>query len=237
MSQTEEPDNAAVRGVRRIELRTTNPTAAAEHYEDLLGWSLLFSGDGSVGGWVGDRLATVLRPAGDQPTGWHVVFGGSESRTLTGPDGVTASVDTGRPQHGPWAPRPRHGEPCWVELSTGSDDHDQYWTGQLGWRVHHPEVPGEQRFALFGADPTGEDVHRPVAGRMREADPAGAAWICYFAVADVAAAAKLATELGGTVAFGPAELPAGLVATVTDPLGGRYALLQDPTGWGGNWSI
>jgi predicted enzyme related to lactoylglutathione lyase len=236
VTETVVPENTAVRGVRRIELRTTDPESVAEHYEQLLGWNLTFRADGSVGGWVGDRLATVLRPAGEQPNGWHVVFGGPRSGQLTDPDGATASIDTGRPQHGPWAPRPRHGEPCWVELATTADDHDGYWTRELGWTVHRPNTPDADRFALFGADPTGEDEHRPVAGRKRD-DAAATGWICYFAVADITATTTLATKLGGTVAFGPAELPGGLVATVTDPHVGRYALLQDPTGWGGNWSI
>jgi uncharacterized protein len=237
VAETVLPEKTAVRGVRRVELRTADPTATAEHYERLLGWSLIFAPDGSVGGWVGDRLATVLRPAGAQPAGWHVVFGGPQRRTLTDPDGVTASVDTGRPQHGPWAPRPRHGEPCWVELATAADEHDGYWTRELGWTVHHPGTAAADRFALFGTDPTGDDVHRPVAGRIRGDGVADAGWVCYFAVEDVAATAEIAAELGATVCFGPAELPGGLVATVIDPYGGRYALLQDPAGWGGNWSI
>jgi len=33
------------------------------------------------------------------------------------------------------------------------------------------------------------------------------------------------------------ELPTGLVAALTDPTGAEYGLVQDPSGWGGNWSI
>jgi predicted enzyme related to lactoylglutathione lyase len=236
------PENTAVRGVRRIELRTDDPGSAAEHYEELLGWSLLFGLDGSIGGWVGDRMASVLlRPTAEHPAGWNVVFGGREPRSLTGPDGARAGVDIGRPQHGPWAPAPRHGEPCWVELTALAEEHDQYWTEEMCWTVHHQNGQGAERFALFGADPSGEDGHRPVAGRLRReplvGDVLGAGWMCYFAVADIAAAVKLATELGGTVSFGPAELPTGLVATLSDPTGAEYGLVQDPSGWGGNWSI
>lgn len=44
-------------------------------------------------------------------------------------------------------------------------------------------------------------------------------WMNYFAVADVAAAANRAAELGGKAMMPPMDFP-----------GGRFAILQDPQG-------
>jgi predicted enzyme related to lactoylglutathione lyase len=52
-------------------------------------------------------------------------------------------------------------------------------------------------------------------------------WLTHFAVADVAAAARRAAELGGTVLLAPAaELREGTLAVVTDPTGAILALQQ-----------
>jgi predicted enzyme related to lactoylglutathione lyase len=54
-------------------------------------------------------------------------------------------------------------------------------------------------------------------------------WLTYFAVADVAAAARRAAELGGKVLLAPAaDLREGTLAVVTDPTGAVLALQQQP---------
>ena len=210
------PDSPA-RGVRRVELSTTDPEPIAEFYSHLLGWVIIAEPDGSFTGWVGDRLATRVQP-GDQ--GWRIVFAGAGARDLDG----GAAVDSGRVLHGPWAPQPRSGELCWVELM-GSAQSDDYWAGELGWQVR---APGGE-FTLY--DATVADDRRPVAGRL--AAPGG--WTCYFAVPDVASAIAEATDMGGTVLIGPKEVPTGVVAAVADPAGSVFALLENPVGWGGTW--
>ncbi|MFI9007626.1 VOC family protein [Actinosynnema sp. NPDC053489] len=203
------------RGVRRVELSTTDPEPIAEFYAALLGWVIIAEPDGSFTGWVGDRLATHVRPGDD---GWRVVFAGDAPRDLD----HGAAVDTGRVLHGPWAPRPRPGEPCWVELM-GTADTD---AAALGWQVRDPG--GE--FTLYDAGTP--DDRRPVAGRLTA--PGG--WTCYFAVPDLTAAAAAATGLGGRVLIGPKEVPTGVVAAVADPAGAVFALLENPAGWGGAWN-
>src|SRR5947209_3173809 len=66
------PDVAPVRGVRRIEILTEEPLAAAEFHARLLKWVVLPAVDGSsVACWVGDRLTVALRPpTQDEQPGW-----------------------------------------------------------------------------------------------------------------------------------------------------------------------
>ncbi|XVS60649.1 VOC family protein [Actinosynnema sp. CA-299493] len=210
------PDSPA-RGVRRVELSTTHPEPIAEFYAHLLGWVLIAEPDGAFTGWVGDRLAARVHP-GDPA--WRVVFAGAGPRDLD----LGAAVDSGRVLHGPWAPQPRPGEPCWVELM-GSPADDDYWAGELGWQVRDPD----DGFTLYDAG-AGDD-RRPVAGRLTA--PGG--WTCYFAVPDIAAALTEATDMGGTVLIGPKTVPTGVVAAVADPAGTVFALLENPPGWGGAW--
>jgi predicted enzyme related to lactoylglutathione lyase len=54
-------------------------------------------------------------------------------------------------------------------------------------------------------------------------------WLTYFAVPDVAAAARRAAELGGEVLLPPSQdLREGTLALVTDPAGAVFALQQAP---------
>ncbi|MEU4766192.1 VOC family protein [Actinosynnema sp. NPDC023794] len=201
-----------------MELSTTRPEPIAEFYAHLLGWVLIAEPDGAFTGWVGDRLAARVHP-GDPA--WRVVFAGPGPRDL----GVGAAVDSGRVLHGPWAPQPRPGEPCWVEIMGDAADDDDHWAGALGWQVRDPD--GE--FTLYDAAVT--DDRRAVAGRLT----GQGGWTCYFAVPDVAAALAEATDMGGTVLVGPRDVPTGVVAAVADPAGAVFALLENPAGWGGAW--
>lgn len=211
------PDSPA-RGVRRVELSTTRPEPIAEFYAHLLGWVIIAEPDGVFTGWVGDRLATRVHPG---TPAWRIVFAGTGTRDLD----PGAAVAPGRVLHGPWAPQPRPGEPCWVELR-GDPDTDEHWAAELGWQVRDPG--GE--FTLYDAAIAGD--RRPVAGRLT----AQGGWTCYFSVPDIVAACADATDMGGTVLIGPREVPTGVVAAIADPDGSVSALLENPAGWGGTWS-
>ncbi|WP_199443120.1 VOC family protein [Umezawaea beigongshangensis] len=222
--------DSPVRGLRRVELCTPAPEAVAEFYAELLGWVVLPDPDGTTGGWVGDRLAVRVRPVPrGGAAGWRMVFAGERERDLVDPAGVAAGVSRGRVLHGPWAPQPRAGEPCWTELMTApGGDTDAFWAAELGWRPR----AAEQGFTLF--DARCAQSTRAVAGRLRTtAVPAG--WTCCFAVVDVRITAKAATASGGTVLVPPTEVPTGVVAVLADPAGGVFTLLQEPRGWGGSW--
>ncbi|MBA8924711.1 hypothetical protein BC739_001908 [Kutzneria viridogrisea] len=228
--------------MRRIELRATDPASAAEHYRQLFGWIVMTAEDGTLRCWVGDRLAVLVRPPTSwETTGWHAVFGGRPSALLTDPAGISATLDPGRVRHGPFAPPPRHGEPCWIELMTATAT-DDYWNRELGWATR---AAGQARdikpFALHTVasdeDTPGE---RAIAGRLlidaATAAGVGTTWMTYFAVSDIEAATDAAVLAGGTVLIEPREVETGLLAAIADPFGTVSTLLQDPIGWGGAWA-
>lgn len=73
----------------------------------------------------------------------------------------------------------------------------------------------------------GEDM---VGGMMditgRVPDEVPAHWLAYFAVDDTDAALEKITGSGGTVAFGPIDIPAGRFAVVRDPNGATFAVIK-----------
>ncbi|HWO58842.1 MAG TPA: VOC family protein [Umezawaea sp.] len=211
------------RGLRRIELTTDAAEPTADFFSQLLGWAVLPEPDDVFGGWVGDRLAVRISP-GDAVR-WRLVFAGTPVRALE----HGASVDRGRVLHGPWAPEPRPGEPCWVEL-LGIDDADDHYATELGWTARDPEEP----FSLFDVDLDG--TPRPVAGRLTADTGLPPGWMVYFSVPDLDAAVASAADLGGSVVVEPREVPTGLIASIADPAGAVVTLLQTPAGWGGAWA-
>jgi predicted enzyme related to lactoylglutathione lyase len=227
-----------VKGLRRVELRSHDPEGSAEYYRRLFGWIAMGADDGTQRCWVGDRLAVLIRRPTDRETlGWHLVLGGRPTALLTDPTGVTATLDPGRVRHGPWAPPPRHGEPCWFELMT-AETTDDYWARQLGWAPRAPDGADIKPFALFDApDDTGA---RAIAGRLlvdqATAADMGSSWMCHFATSDIQHVTDTAAEAGGTVLIDPREVPTGVMAAVADPYGTVCTLLEDPIGWGGAWA-
>jgi predicted enzyme related to lactoylglutathione lyase len=208
-------------GLRRLELSVAEPELSVDFFAGVLGWAVIAEAGGSFTGWVGDRLAAQV-VAGER--GWRVFFGGDESRELAG----NSSVDSGRVLHGPWAPAPRGGEPCWVELMTGEPD-DGYWTRELGWEVG----AGTDDFVLYTSSRHGDP--RPVAGRLKTERAQG--WQTCFAVDDLAVACAKVSELDGRVLLEPTTVPTGLVASIEGPHGGACVLLEQPKGWGGAWAV
>ncbi|MCS7479623.1 VOC family protein [Umezawaea endophytica] len=210
-----------VRGLRRIELTTRAPEATADFFSQLLGWSVLPEAGEVYGGWVGDRLAVRISPG--EHVDWRLVFAGVPVRASE--HGV--AVDRGRVLHGPWAPEPRPGEPCWLEML---GDRDADYARELGWSVRDPAEP----FSLLDVDPDG--TPRAVAGRLTTDTGLPPGWMVYFSVPDLDAAVASATDLGGSVVTDPHEVPTGLVASIADPAGAVVTLLENPAGWGGAWA-
>ncbi|WP_416967539.1 VOC family protein [Streptomyces sp. 4F14] len=115
-----------------------------------------------------------------------------------------------------------HGTPAWNELLT-----------------YDTETVAKFYETLFGYDSTPSpdtvtlrlDGH-PV-GALHALGPAlprerGPHWLTYFEVADTDAALSRAVSLGGHVVSPAETTPLGRVATLSDPEGARFALLQRP---------
>ncbi|MFC7339946.1 hypothetical protein [Saccharopolyspora griseoalba] len=213
------PATAVVRGLRRVDLLSPDPMAAAVFYRAVLDWSPVPVPVG-FDCWVGNRrCATIRKPRAGEPPGFRPVFAGAAMNyTLTGPDDAVAQLAEGRAQHGPWAPAPRSGEPCWVELATTSPQRaDAFWADTLGWQV----VEGEPVVYLTSG--------RPVATRVTER-ATGPGWLCYLSLPDLPDVGRLADKHGGRAE--PVEHPLlpGAVL-LTDPTGGTTGLTTADT-WG-----
>jgi predicted enzyme related to lactoylglutathione lyase len=56
-------------------------------------------------------------------------------------------------------------------------------------------------------------------------DEIPAHWLVYFAVEDTDATVAKAEETGGTLRFGPIDIPIGRFAVMTDPNGSAFAVI------------
>lgn len=214
------PPQPTARGLRRAELITTDVEAAVRFHERLFDWKVLQT-EAGIDCWVGERRCARIRSrkAGES-LGWRLVFAGApQDGSLTGPDDTTATMTRGRAQHGPWAPKPRDGEPCWIDLAAGDVDRaDAFWPDMLGWTVE------DRTYATGG---------RPVAHRVPSGDRDGRpGWLCYIGVADLAASAGRAEELGGRVVERLPHAVLGDTVLLADPFDAVLGLVVTTAAWG-----
>lgn len=118
------------------------------------------------------------------------------------------------------------GTPAWHELLT---------VETVGVAKFYEAVFGYEEEPVVSADFDYVTLHaggRPVAGLhgVGHALPRdrGPHWMTYFEVADADSATRLLVELGGHVLGPPHDSPHGRVATVADPEGARFALIENP---------
>lgn len=113
---------------------------------------------------------------------------------------------------------PATGTFCWNELMTTDVEKVKgFYTGLFGWTTREMDMGPNGTYTLWVNQ--GKDV----GGCMKLPPEAGNVpphWMGYVAVADVDAAAKKVTELGGTVHHPPTDIP-GV---------GRFSVIADPTG-------
>ncbi|KAA2252973.1 VOC family protein [Solihabitans fulvus] len=69
---------------------------------------------------------------------------------------------------------------------------------------------------------------RDVGGIYPADEGTAAQWKVYFGVADTDAAAKTATDNGGTVVSEPTDTPYGRMATIRDPQGAMFSIMSTP---------
>lgn len=116
-----------------------------------------------------------------------------------------------------------HGALNWNELTT--DDTAtavDFYKKVFGYEVETTETPGGRDYHMFKVG------DRVIAGALEPAKPdVPNFWGVYFAVDDVAEAERLATESGGSVAYGPMEAPeVGTFLGLTDPVGSQFTVIQ-----------
>ncbi|MFJ6216333.1 VOC family protein [Streptomyces sp. NPDC092296] len=129
-------------------------------------------------------------------------------------------------EHAGWQAVGVPGAPAWTELLTPEVGAAAAFYGSVFG--HQVARVGPQAPARCEADALLRVDGRPVAGIRGAAGLRGGPprWRVQFAVADVAAAAGAAVELGGRVLAGPQESPYGWLARLSDPEGGHFTVVQ-----------
>ncbi len=118
------------------------------------------------------------------------------------------------------------GEFCWVDLSTTDVEAAKGFYGDL-LGVGYDPAPGDPEetggYGFFVKDGKLLAGIGPV-----QSDEAHSAWSSYVKVEDADATAEKAKDAGGTVFFGPVDLPneAGRVAMLRDPTGAFFGIVE-----------
>jgi uncharacterized protein len=134
-----------------------------------------------------------------------------------------------------WQPRAHPGaglvnEPgafTWNELNTRDPEGAKaFYAAVFGWEIEDHEMEGMGTYTEWkqSEDPMGGMMD--MRGRVPDEVPPH--WLTYFAVEDTDASVKKVKELGGGVAFGPIDIPAGRFAVVHDPHGAMFAVIKMP---------
>ncbi|MEW2131681.1 VOC family protein [Streptomyces sp. NPDC005435] len=238
----------------RVSLLTHRPAAAKEFYGALFGWEFA-SGPGRRTRALldGQEVAGIGQSPPDRqlPAAWTPFFtssdvdvaagqvrlcGGTvavgpldsagEGRAVVAADPAGAVFGLREDKGASPAPGDdRHGLPVWAELITYETERVVKFYETVCGYEQDPVPPGPGRVTLRGDG-------RPVAG-LRGAGRAvprdrGAHWLTHFRVTDVERAHARVTALGGRVLEAVREDAAGRAATVADPEGAVFAVLQLP---------
>lgn len=239
-----------------VDLMTKSPDRSAAFYEELFGWrSSTGAGDYRIARLAGRAVAGILPAAEGQPIEeWAVWLGVDDvdaSFALALRHGATPLMepfqvrDEGRcalvldpagactglwqgGRHAGLEARGVPGSPAWFELHVGDAEaaRDFYRdvfglrAVQMGsgedfryWTMHH----GQEREAAFGLFGSGERDERGASA---------GAWVVYFATEDATDCVRRARRLGADLRFGPEPSVYGRMATLCDPLGAAFNLLQ-----------
>lgn len=114
---------------------------------------------------------------------------------------------------------------AWNELLSRDLDASLDFGHRLfGWDYQAMEMPGMTYHVIAGGDEGGLGGLMAMPESMPDQVPSH--WNVYVLVDDAQAAVDRATELGGTVAHGPDETPVGILASIQDPQGGGFSIMQ-----------
>jgi predicted enzyme related to lactoylglutathione lyase len=236
-----------------VDLSTTDPERARAFYEALFGWDVEEAGTDSTPYWMAyqkGRPAAGMGPAQGEArfSAWTTYFAVDavdatvERIEAAGGQIVFAAtdiMDSGRMalaadptgavfgvwqagQHKGAGIVNEHGALNWNELLV--DDAASalgFYEAVFGHSSEETEGGSGPYYVLSAGD-------RPVAGVMSKPAPEiPNSWGVYFAVDDAGVAVKTAVEHGGSVSYGPIDLPdVGTIAGLVDPTGGHFTVIQ-----------
>jgi uncharacterized protein len=111
---------------------------------------------------------------------------------------------------------------CWVDLGTSDlDAARRFYEALLGWEAEQVKTPDPGVYLV--ARIVGQDV----AGLHDHSEGGAHDWDSYIAVDDLDATLASVTRLGGTVEYGPHDIPGSArMGTITDGGGARVCLWQ-----------
>lgn len=142
------------------------------------------------------------------------------------PTGGAIGVWQSLPAYDAVPARGESGSPVWHELHTR--DHARavaFFERVFNWTTKAMGDTDEFRYTvLVGDDGTELAGIMDAEAYLPEGSPA--AWSIYFRTDDADASARKVQELGGSVVDAPEDTPYGRMATVADPTGVRFKLLQ-----------
>lgn len=116
------------------------------------------------------------------------------------------------------------GTVVWVDLSTSDVDHAAlFYESLFGWTYdRQPSPMGTYVLAHLGDDDAGGMMASPAPGIH-------SAWAVVFGTDHLDADLDAVTRLGGSVLESPVTIPGGArIATIADPAGAVFALMQSP---------
>ncbi len=125
---------------------------------------------------------------------------------------------------------PKHGEFCWTEVAvTDLEKCKSFYSNVFGWEFAQSKaVEGEMQYLEFssaGTDTTDAAIYEMKAEMFGGQMPPPHIAV-YVAVEDIDAAAEKAKSLGGSVIFGPENIPnVGRFAIIGDPAGAAISMI------------
>ncbi len=117
------------------------------------------------------------------------------------------------------------GSMTWNELATRDTERAKSFYGEVfDWDAQESPM-GSVAYTTWKKD------NREIAGMMPMVGDEWPAelpphWMTYFSVADTDSVAEQATQLGGSVAVAPTDLPVGRFAVLSDPQGAFFAVIR-----------
>jgi uncharacterized protein len=237
-----------------INMLTPRPVESCQFYSGLLGWTYgeipghgfsIKVGGKDVGGLFdregpntpkgppligvmlkvesADATAEKISALGGRAAPPFDIPGAGRMAVCFDPNGAEFDVWEPRTMPGTEVDRSRHGAPTWFEtLTTDTARAGKFYCDLFGWSTRVQRMAGFD-YTSFLHQGT------PIAGMMQISPDMGAMrpnWLVYFAVDDVDAAARRATDLGGRVCLPLRDIPeVGRFCGIVSPQGVMFYLI------------
>jgi uncharacterized protein len=215
------PNSAELGGYRRAKKNGQDVAGVAPRMQagQPIAWATYISVEDAEA-----TLAKVAEAGGEPVTQPMDVVGLGTMAVFTDPTGAVCGI---------WQPGTFPGaelvnEPgafSWNELETRDPAAAKDFYGSVfGWSFEDHEMGQMGTYTEWKSGGASIGGMADISGRVPDAVPAH--WMVYFAVDDADAAVETVRSSGGSVSFGPVDIPAGRFAMVADPHGAAFAVIK-----------